>query len=81
MCVILFRCVQMCVWGWKGCLGVRMFGVVFLDMCVDVWVDMYDQVLGYLSVECVVFGGRYLGLGLWVGFGMVCLVVGICVEL
>lgn len=86
MCVILSRCVQMCVWGWEGdlwegCLGVRMSGAVSLDVCADVWVYMYDQVSGYLSVECAASGGRYLGSGLWVGLGMVCLAAGICVEL
>lgn len=78
MCV----CVQMCVLGgckrdpWEGCLGVRMCGgSVCVDMCADVWVSMYDRVLGYLGMECTESWGRYSASEVWVElgvFGCVC---------
>lgn len=52
-----------------------------LDVSADVLACMYDQVSEYLGMECAGSGGRYLGSGVWVNFGVMYLDIGICVEL
>lgn len=58
-----------------GCEAV--WGSVCVDMYGDVWVYMYDQVLGYLGMEYTESGGRYFGSE--VGWRLVCL--GVSVDL
>lgn len=50
--------------GMLGCEDV--WGSVSLDMCADAWVHMYDQVLGYLGMECTESGAGIVG-GAWCG--------------